>query len=244
MGFPTQAGLKKRAGRHDTTASVAYRDLCIASNGDVCLVNTPLNALSVTSLSPAPTVIAPGSVVVASFDLLVQGETSNTPRPPDITMDLSGDELAGITDLFGALSPPKLEEAVHELAFRRGTEFDPSAYEAAVQEAISVYQLVRIEDPEESGSELIAPGPTAFPRLTEDAEDLPHILDVDRRELDRDTVGRQVEERFRGEAARAVADGDEDRMETLLDVSYDLETWAPVDIASVRDRLDAALEVS
>lgn len=158
-------------------------------------------------------------------------------------MRLSGDELAGITDLFGALSPTNLEEAVTELAFRRGTEFDQSAYEAAVEDAISAYQLVRIDPAGGSGSELIAPGPTAFPRVTEDAEDLPHILDVDRHELDRDSVGRQVEQRFRGDAARAVAEGDVDRMETLLDVSYDLETWAPVDIGSVRDRLDDALEV-
>lgn len=175
---------------------------------------------------------------------LGKGETSNTPRPRDIMMNLSGDELAGIVDLFGALSPSRLEEAVRELAFRRGEDFDQSGYEAAVEAAISSYQVVRIPDPDDPESELIAPGPTAFPRLTEDAEDLPHILDVDRRAIDRATVGRQVEERFRGEAARAVADGDAERMQALLDVSYDLETWAPVDIASVRDRLDDALEAS
>jgi hypothetical protein len=161
-----------------------------------------------------------------------------------MTMELSGDELAGIADLFGALSPPELEEAVNELAFRRGTEFDASAFETAVQEAVSGYQLVRFEEPDAGESELVAPGPTAFPRLAEDAEDLPHILDVQRRTLDRETVGQKVEQRFRGEAARAVAEGDVDRIETLLDVSYDLETWAPVEIGSVRDRLDDALEGS
>jgi uncharacterized protein YcaQ len=41
--------------------------------------------------------------------------------------------------------------------------------------------------------------------------------------------------------AVAVAADDRDRAEELLDASYDLEAWAPVDAAGVRDRLDAVL---
>lgn len=156
-------------------------------------------------------------------------------------MRLSGDELAGVADLFGALDPSELEQCVQELAFRRGEDFSQGAHSAAVEEAVAAYQLVRVTARTDTDTRL-APGPTAFPMLPEEAEDLPHILDVEERPLDRDVVGSQVEQRFRGEAARAVSNQETDRIATLLDVSYDLEAWAPVEIASARDRLAAALE--
>lgn len=156
-------------------------------------------------------------------------------------MRLSGDELAGVTDLFGALQPAELKQCVQELAFRRGEDFDPSAHSDAVEEAVSAYHLVRVTDSTDADT-LLAPGPTAFPTLPEDADDLPHILDVEKRSFDREVVGSQVETRLRGEAARAVSEGDTERIATLLDVSYDLEAWAPVEIASARDRLSTALE--
>ncbi|MFB6111044.1 MAG: hypothetical protein ABEJ35_00745 [Halobacteriaceae archaeon] len=156
-------------------------------------------------------------------------------------MRLPPDELAGITDLFGAVRPPALEQGVRELAFRRGTDFDPAAYEESVERALDGYHLVSVDLAATDGSVLTA-GPTAFPRLPDGAEDLPHILDIERREVDRETVGREVEQRLRGEAARAVADGDWERATTLLDVTYDLETWAPVEIEQARKHLDAALD--
>lgn len=156
-------------------------------------------------------------------------------------MRLSGDELAGVTDLFGALQPEELKQGVEELAFRRGEDFESDAHSDAVEEAVSAYQLVRVTDSSDT-QPLLAPGPTAFPTLPEDANDLPHILDVEKRALDRESVGSQVETRLRGEAARAVSEEDSERIATLLDVSYDLEAWAPVEIASARDRLATALE--
>jgi|AntDeeMetagen134_2_1112570.scaffolds.fasta_scaffold03526_4 hypothetical protein len=162
-------------------------------------------------------------------------------------MELSHDELAGIVDLFGALTRAELSQACDELAFKRGTEFEP---ESGFDDAITAYRLVAI-DPEDTGVDgavpvatgdatLLAVGPTAFPTLPDWAEDLPHIMDVEPREVDRTVLGAVAEERFRAEAARAVANDDHARIAQLLDVSYDLEAWAPVELDGVRDRLDDA----
>ena len=146
---------------------------------------------------------------------------------------LTTDELAGVVELFGALRRPELEEALSELAYRRGEEFPDGLVDAATEGFV----LVAFEA---DGERLLAPGPAAFPTPPEGAEDLPHILDVEGRSVDRETLGRAAEERLRAEAARAVADGDEARVAELLDVSYDLESWTPVDLEGVRERLRRA----
>jgi hypothetical protein len=155
-------------------------------------------------------------------------------------MELTHDELAGVVDLFGALTRSELADAGAELAFKRGGDFDDGNVDAA----LAAYRLVAF-DPgavieEEVDERLLAAGPTAFPTLPEGAEDLPHILDVEPRTPDRAALGTVVEERFRADAARAVAEDDRERIERLLDASYDLETWAPITLDGVRDRLDAA----
>lgn len=149
-------------------------------------------------------------------------------------MEVSGDELAGVVDLFGGLTRTELEDAIAELAFKRGEEAPDGS---AIESAIEAYTLVEFD---RAGETVLVAGPAAFPTLPEGAADLPHILDVESRELDRSALGTAVEERFRGEAARAVAGSDHDRIAQLVDVSYDLEAWAPVDLATARDRLDAA----
>jgi hypothetical protein len=151
---------------------------------------------------------------------------------------LTDDELAGVVDLFGALRRPELAEAVSELAYRRGAE--PPDVDGAVEAALSAFVLVAV--PADGDGELLAVGPTAFPTLPEGAEDLPHILDVEPRSIDRERVGRVAEERLRGEAARAVDAGDDDRAAALRDVTYDLEAWAPVALETLRGRLDDALD--
>lgn len=186
-------------------------------------------------------------------------------------MEVTADELAGVTDLFGALTPAELRQAIEELAFKRGED----APELPIEAAVSEYRLVGIEPGREQGDEprrggtrseetsgdagnegtgsggtsaeeeqrserLLVPGPTAFPALPPGAEDLPHILEVEPRTIDRDALSERVEERFRREAARAVVAGDEGRIEALLDTSYDLEAWGAVDLADARARLDAA----
>jgi len=95
---------------------------------------------------------------------------------------MNPDELAGVVDLFGALSHPELEEALEEYAFRQDVEVP----EGLVEEAL---------------------------------------------------------ERYRADVDAAVEAGTDDEIRRLLDVSYDLEAWGPVDVADARERLDAALNV-
>lgn len=150
------------------------------------------------------------------------------------------DELAGVVDLFGVLSPAELERAVSELAFKRGETVDPDAVATAIDDAVSAYTLVRYGDDDHPW---LAPGPAAFPTLPPNAEDLPHILDVPDREVDREAVGGAVAERLRSEAARAVADGDDDAIRRLLDTTYDVAVWSDaVDIDDIRTRLGDALD--
>jgi len=160
------------------------------------------------------------------------------------------DELAGVADLFGALARAELRSAFGDLAARSGEDFDPEAFDSAVSDALGGYYLVAVsgEDvDDESGEvgeddrELLASGPTALPRLPEGGEDLPHLVDVEGRTVDREALGRAAHARLRGDAARAVNEGDEARIAELLDVCYDLETWAPVDTAALREQLDEAL---
>ncbi|WP_299264015.1 DUF7109 family protein [Halorientalis sp.] len=155
-------------------------------------------------------------------------------------MDLTGDELAGVVDLFDALTPGELGQALAELAYRQGDDVEPAVFDDDVAVARETYHLVAFEPTAADGPWLV-PGPVAFPELPEDATDLPHILDVPDRTVDRDRLGAAAEERFRADTARAVADGNDDRMRELLDASYELEVWGPVDLASARERLDDAL---
>ena len=148
---------------------------------------------------------------------------------------LSADELAGVVDLFGALSRPELSEALSELAYRRGE--DPP--EEIVEDAVAAFALVGFVD---DGHRLFAPGPAAFPTLPEGAEDLPHILDQQPRSVDRAAVAEAAADRLRTEAACAATLGATDRAERLVDISYDLETWAAIDLSGVRSRLDATLD--
>ncbi len=144
-----------------------------------------------------------------------------------MTIDLSPDELAGVVDLFGALTRPELKTALVELAFKQSE--DPPD-ESLIDTAIESYHLVKSED-------ALTVGPTAFPVIPDGGTDLPHIMDIESRKVDRDRLGRAVEERFRTEAARAVATEDEEAINRLIDVSYDLETWGPVELANARELL-------
>ncbi|MGQ4554770.1 DUF7109 family protein [Halobellus sp. GM3] len=169
---------------------------------------------------------------------------------------LTPDELAGIVDLFGGLTLEDLERALEELAFKRGVEIDGDEVEAAVDGAVSAYALVRYgtggqTDAKDTGGQtdakadrdLLVPGPTAFPTLPANAEDLPHILDVPTRRVDRSAAGQAVAERLREDAANAIEAGDEASMQALFDVTYDVDVWSDtVDVDGVRERLAGALE--
>lgn len=166
-------------------------------------------------------------------------------------MDWTGDELAGVVDLFGGLTRAELAEALAELAFRQGEEYDPERFEGDIDEAIRSYHLVAV-DPgavdaadEVSGNEpLLLAGPLAFPTLPDDARDLPHILDVETRSVATDRAGEEVAEMFREDARAAIEAGRESRIDTLLDASYELEPWAGVDLGEIREELAAATQTN
>lgn len=165
-------------------------------------------------------------------------------------MEVSRDELAGIVDLFGALTRSELQSAAAELAFKRDGAFEPETFTETVEEAIRSYHLLEVPSDaitgatEDAGddSQWIAPGPVAFPELPADASDLPHILEAEERDVDRESVARAAEERFRADAAAAVDAADPNRLAELGDVSYELETWGGMDLSDLRSGLDEAVE--
>ncbi|MFA9414869.1 hypothetical protein [Natrinema sp. HArc-T2] len=164
-------------------------------------------------------------------------------------MDATADELAGVVDLFGGLTRAELARALDEAAYRAdGQAVDDAALATAIDEALASFALVRYDPANEDDGAtaadegLLVPGPTAFPAVPEHAEDVPHILDVDRRHPDREQLGEAASERFSDAVDEAITASDDDRLRTLLDISYDLEAWAPVDLTDERTRLEDALE--
>ncbi len=156
-------------------------------------------------------------------------------------MDATPDELAGVVDLFGGLTRGELEDALAEVAFRAGDSVDDGVLRVRIDEAVDAFALVRY-DHDETDEPLLVAGPAAFPTTPDHAEDLPHILDVETRRLDRETLAAVVSERFDRAVDRAVADGDDERGARLIEVSYDLEAWGSIDASDQRDRLDGLLE--
>ena len=146
-------------------------------------------------------------------------------------MTLSPDQLAGVVDLFGELTPAELSRAREELGYRRGE----AIAEADVHRAVREYALVPYD---RDGDRRIAVGPAAFPTLPDGGEDLPHILDIESRTPDRDAVAAAALERFHEERLLALRVRDTEEIARLIDVSYDIESWADRSLASVRDRLD------
>ena len=156
------------------------------------------------------------------------------------------DELAGVVDLFGGLTRDELEQALVELAFKQGKDVDRDAFAATIERAVEDYYLVEAEheppaDEADAETVLVA-GPVAFPSVPENGPDLPHIMDVPDRTIDREGLGESAAGRLHEEARTVAAAGDADRARDLLDVSYDLEAWAPVDVQDARETLDRALE--
>ena len=161
------------------------------------------------------------------------------------------DDLAGVVDLFEWLTRAELSDALSELAFKQRAEVDEDAIDDAIDLAVAEYALVPApvgalsggagSDPTEDSTPL-AVGPAAFPTLPEGAADLPHILDVPDRGVDREALADAVLERLREEAVEAINEGDADRLETLADVTYDVEAWAPVDVDPVRTRILAEVD--
>jgi hypothetical protein len=153
-------------------------------------------------------------------------------------MELSGDDLAGVVDALGALTRAELGRALAELAFKQGEETDPEEFDDLIDAAIDEYQLIRITGQSGEEDPLVIVGPSAFPTRPAGTQDLRHILDIDDREIDRERAGEAATDRLREEAALAIETGDTETIKTLIDVSYDIEAWAPVTLGEVRDHLD------
>ncbi|MFT4946453.1 MAG: hypothetical protein ACI8TL_000688 [Natronomonas sp.] len=153
-------------------------------------------------------------------------------------MEISGDDLAGVVDSFGALTRAELRDALAELAFKRGDGADRAEFDDAIDEAIDEYRLIRLDGSEQGEDSLLIAGPSAFPTLPDGTQDLRHILDIEDRSIDRKRAGEAATARLREETALAVEMGDSGEIEQLIDVSYDIEAWAPVDLGRVRARLD------
>lgn len=151
-------------------------------------------------------------------------------------MDFAADELAGIADLFGALPRESLERATTEVAFKEGEDLKAGEIEEQIDDALRAYALVSVDL---DGETLLAPGPTAFPELPSGATDLPHILDEPRREVPREAIETSVRRRLAGAAA---AIDDPGRAAELIDITYDAEAWAGLDLTDVRERLEAIRE--
>jgi len=162
---------------------------------------------------------------------------------------LGPDELAGVLELFGALTESEFERAVKEVAFRAGREVDDATVAERVNAAAASFHVVRVEAsavehvvPAFDGTEAAyVPGPRAWPTEPEHAEDLPHILDVRPRDVDRTALAGRVRQQLRTTVEQAAARGDADRLQEVLDVTYDVETWADVDLADTRGLVDGAL---
>jgi hypothetical protein len=154
-------------------------------------------------------------------------------------MEFPPDELAGIVDLFGALDRPTLRRGCVELAFKQGDDREPEHFDTAIDDAVESYHLLALEDSE---TELLVPGPVAFPTLPEGARDLPHILDAEEHSPDRQRLAEAAERRFRDDTADAIETDDREWIANLLDISYELEVWAPVELSGTRNRLGEALK--
>lgn len=181
---------------------------------------------------------------------------------------ISLDEIAGIVNLFGTLTHNTLDNAIVELAFRRGIETEPEMRQSMIATAIDQYRVVAypsigdennattnsdlnaagsVNEINEVAMNRLAPGPTAFPTLPAHAEDLPRILETDGQEIDYEAATRAVVNRLRDDATRAIANNDTELITYLLDITYDIETWAGTtpdntnSVTDLRHRLDSAL---
>ncbi len=141
------------------------------------------------------------------------------------------DEVAGVVDLFGALTPKETANALSELSYRRGE--DPPTN--VTDDAIESFKLIELEA---DGRRLIVPGPAAFPVLPEGGEDLPHILEVENRSIDHDVIEQAVSKRFRSAVESVITAGDRERANDLIEISYDIEAWGGPDLSSARPRLE------
>jgi hypothetical protein len=163
-------------------------------------------------------------------------------QPPDVPIE--PDELAGIVELFGALTRNELRRAASELCYRRGVDVDDEPLDASIDRALSEFVLLAAPGVTDEPLEAvpIVAGPAAFPAHPEHAEDLPHILDVEPRAVDRATARDVAVNQFQGAIEIALESKSGANLDGLLELCFDLETWGAVSLDVERDRLQRQLE--
>ena len=152
-------------------------------------------------------------------------------------MDPTLDELVGAVDLFGGLSREELVGGFQDIGARMGDDVDIKVLNLRIDEAIEKYYLVEVAD-----QGLLVAGPSALPELPEGGEDLPHLILVGEREINREELEKGVAERLGKEVEIAIFEKDRNQIESLLDVCYDLEMWAGVDIDGIRKKLERIID--
>lgn len=169
-----------------------------------------------------------------------------TRQERDATAPPTPDQLAGVADLFGALTRAELHQAFTDLAARTGSEFDPTDLDAHIDAACDDFYLLELDpdllDTETPSDPLYIAGPGALPTIPEHGDDLPHIMAIEPRSIPTNARRLTAEQRLRAAAAKAVNAADHPRIQTLLDTCYDFEAWAAIDTSEIRDRLAAVLE--
>ena len=152
-------------------------------------------------------------------------------------MDPTLDELVGAVDLFGGLSREELIGGFEDIGARMGGDVDINALNLRIDEAIEKYYLIEVAD-----QGLLVAGPSALPELPEGGEDLPHLILVGEREINREELEKGVAERLGKEVEIAIFEKDRNQIESLLDVCYDLEMWAGVDVDGIRKKLERIID--
>ena len=147
------------------------------------------------------------------------------------------DELVGAVDLFGGLSREVLVGGFQYIGARMGDDVDIKVLNLRIDEAIEKYYLVEVAD-----RGLLVAGPSALPELPEGGEDLPHLILVGEREINREEVEKSVVKKIDKEIEIAISEKDRSRIESLLDVCYDFEIWAEVDAGGIRKKLEMAID--
>ena len=152
-------------------------------------------------------------------------------------MDPTLDELVGAVDLFGGLSREELVGGFQDIGARMGDDVDIKVLNLRIDEAIEKYYLVEVAD-----RGLLVAGPSALPELPEGGEDLPHLILVGEREINREELEKGVAERLGKEVEIAIFEKDRNQIESLLDVCYDLEMWAGVGVDGIRKKLERIID--
>ncbi|MUW15445.1 hypothetical protein GJ633_12955 [Halorubrum sp. CBA1125] len=162
--------------------------------------------------------------IAAAIDVAV-AEYVLVPAPPAaLAEDGSPPDGVGIPDVGDEVLEPG--DGVRDDEEVRGADDETRGTNDAEREPTDVAPDVAL-----------AVGPAAFPSLPSGAEDLPHILDVPERGVDRETLADAVFDRLSADAIAAIGAEDTERLETLVDVTYDIEAWAPVDAGPIRERI-------